>query len=43
MRCLVTVEEKRNALWADDATLRMSYTKHAFSSWNIIMMGKGFI
>ena len=30
MRCPVTVEEKRNAPWADNATRRASNTKRAF-------------
>ena len=43
MSCLVTVEEKVNAPWADDDTRRTSYTKRAFLPWNIIMMGRWFI
>ena len=39
--CPVTVEEKGNALWADDATRKMLYTKHAFPPRNIIMTGIG--
>ena len=31
MKCPVSVEEKGNASWADDATQRTSHTKHAFS------------
>ena len=40
---LVTVEIKGYAPWTDDATQRISYTKHAFPPWNIIMIGRGSI
>ena len=40
---LVTVERKGNAPWADDATRRTPYTRHAFPPWNIIIMGRGSI
>ena len=43
MRCPVTLEEKRNAPWTEDATRRTSYSKRAFPPWNIMMMGRGFM
>ena len=44
MICPITVEEKGNASWVDDATRGTSHTKRAFLPWKIIIiMGRGFI
>ena len=42
MRCRISVEEKGNIHWANDATRGTLYTKCAFLPWNIIMKGREF-
>ena len=34
---------KEDAPWTDNSTQRTSYSKRAFLTWNIIMMGRGSI